>query len=73
MNSGRLLVIFVGQRVLRQPSSLDFRGLRLRLSFGWSWLTSLASSDGSACFRLVSPLPLAFLVDLLCVLTYFVF
>jgi len=34
MNFGRLLVIFVDRRVFWQPSSLDFGGLRLRLSVG---------------------------------------
>ena len=81
MNFGRLLVIFVDRRVFRQPSSLDFGGLRLRLSFGWSWSTSLASSHFSTCFRLIFtlafvsffPLALAFLVDLLRGSTCFVF
>jgi len=53
MNLGRLLVIFVDRSVFQQPSSLDFRGLRLRLSFGWSWSALLASSDFSAFFRLI--------------------
>jgi hypothetical protein len=34
MNFGRLIVIFVDRRVFPQPSSLDFGGLRLRLSIG---------------------------------------
>ena len=72
MDFGRLLVIFVDQRVFRQPSSLDFGGLRLRLSFGWSWSTSLASSHFYTCFRLCFPLALGFLVDLLRVSTCFV-
>jgi len=53
MNLGRLLVIFVDRSVFRQPSSLDFSGLRLRLSFDRSWSAWLASSDFSACFRLI--------------------
>jgi len=73
MNFGRLLVILVDRRVFRQPSSLDFGGLRLRLSFGWSCSNSLASSHFYTCFRLVFPLALAFLVDLLRVSTFFVF
>ena len=81
MNFGRLLVIFVDRRVFQQPSSLDFGGLRLRLSFGWSWSTSLASSHFSTCFhvifctcfRLIFPLALAFLFDLLRGSTCFVF
>jgi len=81
MNFGRLLVIFVDRRVFRQPSSLDFRGLRHRLSFGWSWSTSLASSHFSTYFHLIFtlafisffPLDLVFLVDLLRVSTCFVF
>jgi len=73
MNFGRLLVIFVDRRVFQQPSSLDFGGLRLRFSLGWSWSTSLASSHFYTCFRLVFPLALACLVDLLRVSTCFVF
>jgi len=73
MNFGRLLVIFVDRLVFHQPSSLDFGGLRLRLSFGWSWSASLASSHFYTCFRLVFPLALAFLVDLLRVSTCFAF
>ena len=62
MNFGRLLVIFVDRRVLWQPSSLDFGGLRLRLSLG--------------LLRLIFPLALSFLwltliVDLLRVSTCF--
>jgi len=67
------VVIFVDRRVFQQPSSLDFGGLRLRLSFGWSWSTSLALSHFYTCFRLVFPLAFAFLVDLLRVSTCFVF
>jgi len=66
-------VIFVDRRVFRQPSSLDFGGLRLRLSLGWSWSTSLAWSHFYTCFRLVFPLALAFVVDMLRVSTCFVF
>jgi len=81
MNFSRLLVIFVDRRVFQQPSSLDFGGLRLRLSFGWSWSTSLASSHFSTCFHvifctcfgLIFPLALAFLFDLLHGSTCFVF
>jgi len=73
MNFGRLLVIFVDRRVFRQPSSLDFGGLRLRLSLGWSWSASLGSSDFGTCFRLIFPLALAILFDSLWSLTCFVF
>jgi len=73
MNFGRLLVIFIDRRVFRQPSSLDFGGLPHRLSFGWSWSTLLALSHFYTCFRLVFPLALAFLFDLLRVSTCFVF
>jgi len=66
-------VIFVDRRVFQQPSSLDFGGLQHPLSFGWSSSTSLASSHFYTCFRLVFPLALAFLVDLLPVSTCFVF
>jgi len=73
MNFGTLLLIFVDQHVFQQPSSLDFGGLRHRLSFGWSWSTSLASSHFYTCFHLVFPLAVVFLVDLLRVSTCFVF
>ena len=43
------------------------------MSFGWSWSTSLASSHFDTCSGLVFPLALAFLADLLCVSTCFVF
>jgi len=43
MKFGRILPIIVDRRVFRQPSSLDFAGLRLRLSFGWSWSTCFVS------------------------------
>jgi len=73
MNFCRLLVIFVDRRVFRQHSSLDFGGLRLRLSFGWSWSASPASSHFCTCFRLIFPLDLAILFDSLWSLTCFVF
>jgi len=76
--------LFVEQSVFRKPSSLDFGGLRLRCSFGWSWSTCfvsffhLLSSHFCTCLRLIFPLVLCFhcdftsVVDLLRVWTCFV-
>ena len=57
MNFGRLWVIFVDRRIFRQPLSLDFGGHRLRLS--------LAGLGRLRLLRLIFPLALAFLFDLL--------
>ena len=75
MNFGRLLVIFVDRRVIQQPSSLDFGGLHHRLSSGWSWSTSLASSHFSTCFGLIFTLAFISFFHLLWsfLLTCFVF
>jgi len=50
---GRLLPIFVGRCVSQLRSSLDFGGHQVRLSVGWSWLTSYGLLHLSACFYVI--------------------
>jgi hypothetical protein len=73
MNFSRYFVTIVNRGVLRQHSSLNFGGLRLRLSFGWSWTMWLELFHFYTCFCLVFPLPLAFLVGRHPVSTCFLF
>jgi hypothetical protein len=51
MNCGKLFVIFFHWSVSLEPLAVDFGSFRLRMSFGWSRLTSLVSSDFSNCLH----------------------
>jgi len=66
---GKLLVIFVDWCIFWQPLSLDFRGFRLGLL---SLIFHLLSSHFYTCCRIIFPLALGFLVELLGVSTCFV-